>query len=60
MAKNKEVPFWYMYVMITILATVFWIFQSSMEAKAYNNATGNDISTWEAMWVELRIDSNPK
>lgn len=37
-----------------------WVFQSSMEARAYNRITGSDVSTWEAMWVELRVQDSPE
>ena len=32
-----------------------WVFQSHMEAKAYNRVTGSDVTTWEAMWIQLRV-----
>jgi ABC-type methionine transport system permease subunit len=32
-----------------------WIFKSSMEARAFNNVTGKNVSTWDAMWIELRV-----
>ena len=48
-----------------VLAVVFamlggvWIFKSHMEAKSYNRVTGSDVTTWEAMWIELRVQSGP-
>ncbi len=38
----------------------YWYFSASMEAKAFNRITGNNVSTWDAMWVELRIPAPPK
>lgn len=32
-----------------------YIFVSSQEAKTYNKLTGKNVSTWDAMWVELRV-----
>lgn len=32
-----------------------WV-RSSMEASAYNRITGSDVTTWEAVWVQLRVD----
>ena len=33
-----------------------WVFQSSVEASVYNRETGSSITTWEAMWTNLRVD----
>ena len=33
-----------------------WSFQAKMEASAFNRLTGANVSTWDAMWVELRVD----
>ncbi len=33
---------------------------SHYEAQAYNRITGADVTTWEAMWVHLRVDGTPK
>ncbi len=43
-----------------ILIIGIWWFQSAMEAAAYNRVTGKDISTWDAMWVELRVQEGAK
>jgi hypothetical protein len=42
------------------LALGIWIFASAMEARAYNRVTGANVSTWEAMWVELRVQGAPE
>ena len=47
----------------TVLAITFalalvlagWIGSSWQEAKIFNHHTGLDISTWDAMWITLRI-----
>lgn len=41
-------------------AALFWIFPSYMEARAYNRITGKNVSTWDAMWVDLRVQSEAK
>ena len=33
-----------------------WVFGSKMESAAFNRITGSDVTTWEAMWVKLRVD----
>jgi hypothetical protein len=47
-----------MLLMVGILILV-WVFGSHMEAQAYENATGKEVSTWDAMWIELRVQSTP-
>lgn len=46
---------------LCILGTVaIWVFSSKMEAQAYNRQTGANVSTWDAMWVELRVQAGPQ
>lgn len=33
----------------------WWVFSSWLEASTYTKLTGKDVSTWDAMWVELRV-----
>lgn len=49
----------------TVIATIFiilmfilpaiWVARSHMEAKAYNNVTGANVSTWDAMWIDVEV-----
>ena len=32
-----------------------WVCHSWQEAKVFNRHTGRTISTWDAMWIQLRI-----
>lgn len=41
---------------VAVAAPAAWIASSHFEAKAYNRLTGKDVTTWEAMWVELRVE----
>lgn len=43
-----------------ILFLVVWVVGSCFEASAYNNVTGKNISTWDAMWIELRVQEGAK
>lgn len=44
-------------VVLVILGIVgMWIGRSAMEARTFTKLTGMPVSTWDAMWVELRID----
>lgn len=42
------------------LFAAFWAGASYFEASAYNRITGSDVTTWEAMFVELRVQAEPK
>lgn len=35
---------------------LFWVLPASIEARAYNRVTGSDVTTWEAMFLRLRVD----
>ncbi|HUU59962.1 MAG TPA: hypothetical protein VMZ50_10485 [Phycisphaerae bacterium] len=37
----------------------WWVFSSWMEASTYAELTGKDVSTWDAMWVQLRVGAVP-
>lgn len=36
------------------------VFSAYMEAAAYNRVTGKNVTTWDAIWVDLRIQSEAK
>ena len=42
------------------VAVSIWVFQSKMEARAFNSVTGKNISTWDAMWIQLRVQEASK
>lgn len=49
--------------MIAFAVTAFlgvWVVKSHFEARAYNRITGAHVSTWDAMWVELRVQEGAK
>lgn len=35
-----------------------WILLSHFEARAFNRVTGAEVSTWDAMFIELRVISD--
>jgi hypothetical protein len=47
-------------VVCIVLPVFFWIGASKMEAKAFNSVTGKHVTTWEAMWIELRVQEQSK
>jgi hypothetical protein len=41
-----------------LLGAVAWTTQSYMEAKAFNRVTGSNVSTLDAMFIELRVQES--
>jgi hypothetical protein len=37
-----------------------WAALSAKEAEAYNRVTGANVSTWDAMFIDLRVVATPK
>ena len=37
----------------TVLAV--WVFASMMEAKTFNKFSDKQVTTWDAMWIKLRV-----
>ena len=33
----------------------FWVGSSYFEARTYSRLTGKQVTTWDAMWIELRV-----
>ncbi len=46
-------------LLIASVAVGVWVVRSSLEAQSYNRLTGADATTWEAMWVQLRVQGTP-
>ncbi len=36
-----------------------WVVRSYFEARAYERVTGKSVSTWDAMFLELRVTNAP-
>ena len=47
-------------LIILAIVPVGWVFKSYMEAKSYNEVTGKNVTTWQAMWIDLRVQDSPK
>ena len=49
-------------VLVMVLAgcVAFWAISSHFEAAAFNRLTGKRVSTWDAMWVQLRVQEPAK
>lgn len=52
----KEI-FFYITTILVALTILFiaWVFKSEMEAKTYTELTGKKVTTYQAMWVDLRV-----
>ena len=35
---------------------LWWVLRSNLEARAYNELTDSNVTTWQAMFVELRVE----
>lgn len=55
---NKVVALLVLGVFLLVLGA--GVVDAFFEARAYNNATGSDVSTWDAMWIELRVQAGPR
>lgn len=38
-----------------VLMVALWVAFSHMEARAFNRVTGESVTTWDAMFIELRV-----
>ncbi len=47
-------------VAVAVFVITGWVVISYFEAQAYNRVTGSDVSTIEAMFVQLRVQAAPK
>lgn len=58
--KEMLAPIATVFTCFCLLVLVVWLFQSMMEARAFNAVTGKNVSTWQAMWIELRVQEQSK
>lgn len=47
-------------VLVAVLCACFAWWAASQEAAAYERATGKRVSTWDALFLELRVEGSPK
>lgn len=40
---------------IIAVACFCWVVKSHFEARTYTELTGRTVTTWQAMWVQLRV-----
>jgi hypothetical protein len=42
-------------ILMLVFIVVCWTTKSHFEAATYRKLTGIEVTTWDAMWVELRV-----
>jgi hypothetical protein len=61
MADDNPVKFLAILLVATFATGVFvWVVNSTFEASAFNDITGSNVSTWDAMFIELRVQEPVK
>ena len=45
---------------VTAIFVTEWVVKSYFEARAFNRVTGKNVSTWDAMFIELRVQEPSK
>lgn len=48
------------YSFVLVMVAIFWAVSSHFEARTYNRLTGSNVSTWDAMFVQLRVVGQPQ
>lgn len=43
---------------MVLLGVVFWLVPSYFEARTYSRLTGANVTMWDAMWVDLRVQES--
>ena len=54
---NKGDGFFLLCMIVGVVTVAFlcWVLQSHIEARVFTELTDAKVSTWQAMWVELRV-----
>ena len=56
----EEVYIWLIITALCIGGSLgWWVFKSSCESAAYNRITNSNTTTWDAMFLELRVEDKP-
>jgi hypothetical protein len=46
-------------ILVSVLCGAY-VFSSYQEAKVYTKLTGKNVTTWDALWVDLRVQDSAK
>jgi hypothetical protein len=58
--NNEAVLGALMLVLLIGFLVGMWLVRSHYEASTYQKLTGADVTMWDAMWVELRVQEGTK
>lgn len=60
--KRRKERLWYTTVVMSVGSLLLsgWILYSHFEARAYEQVTGKSVSTWDAMFLDLRVQEGAK
>lgn len=59
MELRDSTLFW-LFALLCVLLVGGWLGQSYFEARAYNRVTGKNVSMFDAMFIELRVQESAK
>lgn len=48
-----------MVLIVLFCCTILPVIRAKMESATYNKLTGAHTTTWDALWVELRVQDTP-
>ena len=48
------------FIVAGALYAPFWLIRSYNEARVFQKLTGKQVTTWDAMWVDLRVMEGTK
>ena len=56
LGENPLLGYIAIFALVASIGTGVWIVRSHMEAATFSRITGEQVTTWDAMWVQLRVD----
>ena len=59
MMPEDKVGMWFVALGL-LFFTAFYLFASKMESNTYNKLTGAHTTWFDALWVELRVQDQPR
>jgi hypothetical protein len=48
------------YMLFVVLVVILLFIQPCNEARTYNRLIGSNVTWWDALWVQLRVQGQPK
>lgn len=59
---NRQPPKWLVPVLVVLflagMLAFSWVIPAYFEARTYNKVTGADVTWWDALWVEFRVQED--